>query len=89
VDNCLKSDQVVDPDMVEVGSVDAPALPVASFEELEAFGHPPVLAMDMAVDLGSVDTSALPIVSVEELEALGHPSVLALELALDLGVSFR
>jgi hypothetical protein len=40
------------PDLVEVGSVDAPALPVASVEELEAPGHPPNLALGLAVDLG-------------------------------------
>jgi hypothetical protein len=58
VDAILPFVQVVDlvapmsPDLVEVGSVDAPALPVASVEELEAPGHPPNLALGLAVDLG-------------------------------------
>jgi hypothetical protein len=38
--------------LVEVGPIDAPALLVASVEELEAPGHPPDLALGLAVDLG-------------------------------------
>jgi hypothetical protein len=71
--------EAVHQDLVEVGSVDAPALPIVSVEEREAPSHPP--------DLGSVDALALPEVSVAELEAPGHPPVLALDLAEDLGVS--
>ena len=40
------------PELVEVEPVDAPALPVASVEEPEAPGHPPYLALGLAVDLG-------------------------------------
>ena len=69
--------EAVHQDLVEGGSVDAPALPIVSVEEREAPGHPPVL--------GSVDALALPEVSVAELEAPGHPPVLALDLAEDLG----
>jgi hypothetical protein len=83
VDYSLMSVQAVDQDLVEVGSVDAPALPVVSVEELD----PPDLEMIMAMDLGSVDALALQEVSVAELEAPGHPPVLALDLAEDLGVS--
>jgi hypothetical protein len=71
--------EAVHQDLVEVGSVDATALPIVSVEEREAPGHPPVL--------GSVDALALPEVSVAELEAHGHPPVLALDLAEVLGVS--
>jgi hypothetical protein len=66
---------------VEVGSVDAPALPIVSVEEREAPGHPP--------DLGSVDARSLPEVSVAELEAPGHPPVFALDLAEELGSVVR
>lgn len=54
----LQSVQVVElvapmsPYLVEVGPIDAPALLVASVEELEAPGHPPDLALGLAVDLG-------------------------------------
>jgi hypothetical protein len=71
--------EAVHQDLVEVGSVDAPALPIVLVEEREAPGHP--------LDLGSVDALALPEVSVAELEAPGHPPVLALDLAEELGVS--
>ncbi|AQL10260.1 transcription regulator [Zea mays] len=71
--------EAVHQELVEGGSVDAPALPIVSVEEREAPGHPP--------DLGSVDALALPEISVAELEAPGHPPVLALDLAEDLGVS--
>jgi hypothetical protein len=40
------------PELVEVEPVDAPALPVASVEEPEAPGHPPYLALGLAVDSG-------------------------------------
>jgi hypothetical protein len=87
VDDNLMSVQAVDQDLVKMGSVDAPALPVVSVEELEAPDYPPDLEMYMAMYLGSVDALALPKVLVAELEAPGHPSVLALDLTEDLGVS--
>jgi hypothetical protein len=40
------------PYLVEVGPIDASAIPVTSIEELEAPGHPPDLALGLTVDLG-------------------------------------